>query len=79
MKVSYANMKLKVKDEVKTFKFQDNDIEMLQYLPSEDKYSLINIPLRICRKFDPYALKISSYAPPILRRFKYVRGCFYIY
>ena len=46
MKVSYANMKLKVKDEIKTFKFQDNDIEMLQYLQSEDKYSLINITLQ---------------------------------
>ena len=45
-KVSYANMKLKVKNEVKTFKFQDNDIEVIQYLSSEDKYSLINITLQ---------------------------------
>ena len=45
-KVSYANMKLKVKNEVKTFKFQNNDIEVIQYLSSEDKYSLINITLQ---------------------------------
>ena len=45
-KVSYANMKLKVKNNVKTFKFQDNDIEVIQYLSSEDKYSLINITLQ---------------------------------
>ena len=45
-KVSYADMKLKVKNNVKTFKFQDNDIEVIQYLSSEDKYSLINITLQ---------------------------------
>lgn len=45
-KVSYANMKLKVKNNIKTFKFQDNDIEVIQYLSSEDKYSLINITLQ---------------------------------
>jgi len=45
-KVSYANMKLKVKNEIKTFKFQDDEIEVFQYLSSEDKYSLINITLQ---------------------------------
>ena len=45
-KISYANMKLKVKNDIKTFKFQDNDIEVTQYLSSDDKYSLINITLQ---------------------------------
>ena len=45
-KVSYANMKLKVKNDIKTFKSQDNDIEVIQYLSSDDKYSLINITLQ---------------------------------
>ena len=45
-KVSYANLKLKTQDNVKTFKFQDNEIEVLQYLPIEDKCALVNIILQ---------------------------------
>ena len=42
-KVSYSNLKLKINNEVKTFKFNDIDIEVSQYLPIEDKYDLISI------------------------------------
>jgi len=46
MKVSYANMKLKVNTQVKTFKFGGQDIEVLQYLPAKDKYDLLMITLQ---------------------------------
>ena len=46
MKVSYANMKLKVNTQVKTFKFCGQDIEVLQYLPAKDKYDLLMITLQ---------------------------------
>lgn len=41
MKVSYANLKLKTKTDIKEFDFQDNKIEVLQYLPAEEKYALV--------------------------------------
>lgn len=45
-KVSYANLKLKTKSDVLTFDFQGQQVEVLQYLPVSDKYSLINITLQ---------------------------------
>lgn len=61
-KVSYANMKLKVKNEVKTFKFQDNDIEVIQYLPIEDKNSLIGATLNKAKEGNLYnPLKLDMY------------------
>lgn len=44
-KVTYASLKLKTNNEIKTFDFNGNKIEVLQYLPIEDKYSLLNISL----------------------------------
>lgn len=41
MKISYANMKLKIKSEVNTFDFYGNKIEVLKYLPAQDKYDLL--------------------------------------
>lgn len=46
MKVSYANMKLKVNTSVKTFDFHGQKIEVLQYLPSRDKYDLLMVTLQ---------------------------------
>ena len=46
MKVSYANMKLKVNTDVKTFDFKDQKVEILQYLPAQDKYDLLMITLQ---------------------------------
>lgn len=47
-KVSYANLKLKVNTEVNTFQFGENKtkIEVLKYLPIEDKNDLIHIALQ---------------------------------
>lgn len=45
-KVSYANLKLKMKSDIKTFDFEGQTIEVKQYLPIEDKYDLIMITLQ---------------------------------
>lgn len=47
-KVSYAGLKLKVNTEVNTFQFGENKtvIEVLKYLPIEDKNDLIHIALQ---------------------------------
>ena len=45
-KVSYANMKLKVNNEIKTFDFNGNEIEVLSYLTIEDKFDLVMITLQ---------------------------------
>lgn len=44
-KVTYASLKLKTKEDVKTFKIEDKEIEVLQYLPMNDKIDLIDITL----------------------------------
>ena len=61
-KVSYANLKLKVNKEVKTFKFMEQEIEVLQYLPVEDKYSLIMMVLQMSDENGIYnPLKVDIY------------------
>lgn len=45
-KVTYASLKLKTNTDVKTFDFNGKTIEVLQYLPVEDKYDLVNITLQ---------------------------------
>lgn len=45
-KVSYANLKLKTDNSVSKFNFNGADIEVLNYLPIEDKYDLIMITLQ---------------------------------
>lgn len=44
--VSYANLKLKLDNKVKSFKFDENEIEVYQYLPVSDKYDLVMIALQ---------------------------------
>ena len=44
--ISYANMKLKPKTSTHTMKWEENEIEILDYLPIEDKYDLIMITLQ---------------------------------
>ena len=46
MKASFTNMKLKVNNSVKTFQFAGQTIEVLQYLPAQDKYDLIMVALQ---------------------------------
>lgn len=45
-KVSYTSLKLKTDNSVKTFQFHDTNIDVLQYLPIEDKYDLVMITLQ---------------------------------
>ena len=44
-KVTYASLKLKVDNSVETFDFNGNTIEVLKYLPIQDKYDLITMTL----------------------------------
>lgn len=61
-KVSYANLKLKVDNSVETFDFNGNQIEVLQYLPVEDKYDLIMITLQKAKENGIYNdLKLDMY------------------
>jgi len=45
-KVTYASLKLKTNTDVKTFDFNGKTIEVLQYLPIEEKYDIINFTLQ---------------------------------
>lgn len=45
-KVSFASLKLKIKDEIKTININDKEVEVKQYLTAEDKYDLIMISLQ---------------------------------
>ena len=61
-KVSYASLKLKTNQEVKTFKCGDADIEVKQYLPIEDKYNLIIATLQKAKDGDLYnPLRLDVY------------------
>lgn len=62
MKVSYANMKLKVDKTTSTFDFEGNKIEVLNYLPIEDKYDLVMITLQKAEENGIYnPLKLDIY------------------
>lgn len=61
-KVSYAKLNLKVNNQTNTFKFMDNEIEVLKYLPVEDKYDLIMIALQKAEEDGIYnELKLDMY------------------
>lgn len=62
MKVSYANMKLKVDESVDTFDFEGNTIEVRKYLEASDKYDLIMITLQKAEEDGFYnPLKLDIY------------------
>ncbi len=46
MKVSYANMKLKLNTDVNTFDFAGQKVQVLKYLPAQDKYDLLMVTLQ---------------------------------
>lgn len=61
-KVSFSNMKLKTDTSVKTFKVGENEVEVLQYLPIDDKYSLVMIALQNAEEEGIYnPLKLDMY------------------
>ena len=53
-KVTYASLKLKNKNETEKIDFEGHTIEVLQYLPIEDKYSLVNITLQKAKEGSIY-------------------------
>ena len=61
-KVTYTSLKLKVKEDVKTFDFNGNTIEVKQYLPIDEKYDLISIALQKAKDENIYnELKLDMY------------------
>lgn len=61
-KVTYTSLKLKVKEDVKTFDFNGNTIEVKQYLPVDEKYDLISIALQKAKDENIYnELKLDMY------------------
>lgn len=62
MKVSYANMKLKTNTSVNTFDFCEQKIEVLKYLPAQDKYDLLMVTLQKSLEGNVYnAFKLNLY------------------
>lgn len=53
-KVTYASLKLKADTSVNTFEFQGQKIEVLKYLPIEDKNDLVTITLQKAKEKDVY-------------------------
>lgn len=53
-KVAFSTLKLKQNKEVKSFKIGDKEVEITQYLSSEDKYDLIMITLQQCYENNIY-------------------------
>lgn len=45
-KVSFTNLKIKNIEKYKTCNFNENEIDILQYLSIEDKYNMVNIVLQ---------------------------------
>lgn len=61
-KVSYANLKLKVDNSVSTFNFNGVDIEVLNYLPVDDKYDLVMVTLQKAEEDGIYnPIKLDMY------------------
>lgn len=49
-KITYSSLKLKTQEEIKTFKVEDKDVEVKQYLSINDKIDLIDITLQKSRE-----------------------------
>ena len=60
-KVSFTNLKLKMNKEIKEISFNNTKIEVLQYLPIEEKYDLVMITLQQAKEnslFNPVKLEM---------------------
>lgn len=61
-KIPFTDLKLKNNIVAKTFKYGDKDIEVLQYLPFNDKYDLIMITLQNSLEGNVYnPIKLNMY------------------
>ena len=49
-KITYSSLKLKTQEEIKTFKVEDKEVEVKQYLSINDKIDLIDITLQKSRE-----------------------------
>lgn len=60
-KISYHNLNLKIKIPVDTFIFQNETIEVRQYIPAADKYDLVMITLQEAKEngiYNPWKLDV---------------------
>jgi len=61
-KITYASLKLKQKEEIKTINIEGNSIEVKQYLPISDKIDLVDITLQKSKEDNLYnPLKVNMY------------------
>lgn len=61
-KVSYTNLKLKTDISVKEITYNNTKIEILQYLPVEEKYDLVMITLQKAKESNLYnPIKLETY------------------
>ena len=61
-KVTYANLKLKLQEDVKTFMIEDKEIEVKQYLSINDKIDLIDITMQKSKEDKIYnPVKLDMY------------------
>lgn len=61
-KISFSNMKLKTDTSVQTFKVGEQEVEVLQYLPIEDKYDLVMVAIQNAEEDGIYnPLKLDMY------------------
>lgn len=61
-KVSYANLKLKMNQTYSEFSFGEQNIEVIHYLPIEDKYDLVMITLQKSKEDEIYnPIKLDMY------------------
>ena len=61
-KVSYANLKLKLNQPHSGFDFNGQNIEVIHYLPIEDKYDLVMITLQKAKEDEIYnPIKLDMY------------------
>ena len=61
-KITYSSLKLKTNEEIKEVNFNENKIEVKQYLPISDKIDLIDISLQEAKEGNLYnPLKVDMY------------------
>ncbi len=61
-KVTYANLKLKLQENIKTFMIEDKEIEVKQYLSINDKIDLIDITMQKSKEDKIYnPVKLDMY------------------
>ena len=62
LKVSYLNLKLKTDTSTETIDWNNNSIEIKQYLPIEEKYNLVMVTLQEAKESNIYnPLKIDLF------------------